>query len=200
MYAQVFDADMAKMETFLGRASLEVGRMHPNEKKSITLKLRDVPTGSIALSCEFIPLGESHAHGDSALADEDSEGGLEDVLFDALPDDLPNSVLEGDDGQDHLLDEDHDHSGVWAWSPASRAIAGVSTPIVAPHVHQGSSGAHATGALQVTGIRLRNLKVQAATFSLFEGRAGCFVQCAVNNTVKRTKSVQVSENISTSTT
>jgi hypothetical protein len=127
---QVYDADMAKMETFLGRCTIDVARLPANEKKPFKLALRDVPTGSISVVCEYIPLGSDRPVGtggptEGARAEEsdtDSDCGEGDVLYDAYPDELGNAILLGDDLQDHLLDEDQDHSGVWSWSAPQSTV------------------------------------------------------------------------------
>jgi hypothetical protein len=339
---QVYDADMAKMETFLGRCTIDVARLPANEKKPFKLALRDVPTGSISVVCEYIPLGSDRPVGTGGPtegpraeeSDSDSDCCEGDVLYDAYPDELGNATLLGDDLQDHLLDEDQDHSGVWSWSapqstvpipirgaePSANASAGgsanaegngsanmsafttaattpakktatgkiafllvswqlrpaccyhrhqvygtssqivmstgrpcipctvcscllcccshisatlhytgngTSTPAAAQgtpqdsartpapsstpsqphsqpqrrpsagstsslfskHLHHGIGG-NSSGALQVSGIRLRNMKYRGT--GLFGGLVGCFVQCSVNNFVKRTKAETVS--------
>jgi hypothetical protein len=330
---------MAKMETFLGRCTIDVARLPANEKKPFKLALRDVPTGSISVVCEYIPLGSDRPAGTGGPAEgaraEESDGDSDccegDVLYDAYPEELGNATLLGDDLQDHLLDEDQDHSGVWSWSaphstvpipirgadpganvsvgesaegngsanmsafttaattPAKKTATGrfasclypgscrsaccyhrhqvygtssevvmssrpcipctvgscllcccshilttlhytgngVSTPAAAQstpqdsartpalsstptqphsqpqrrpsagstsslfskHLHHGISG-NSSGALQVSGIRLRNMKYRGT--GLFGGLVGCFVQCSVNNFVKRTKAETVS--------
>lgn len=246
---------MAKMETFLGRCTIDVARLPANEKKTLKLALRDVSSGTITVICEFIPLGVDHhqlqqqqqqlQQRKNSNGDDNADGEGEccdeaDVLYDAMPEGLQNATLEGDDEQDHLLDEDEDHAGIWAWS--SSAGLGVQTPIAhrsripstasaalqyhtpsihgarvgasvgdgartgsfsldralsqrsqaapSPHQHHGPhSHSVAAGALQVSGIRLRNLRVK--TTGLFSGRSACFVQCALNSTIKRTKPAQV---------
>lgn len=259
---QVYDADMAKMETFLGRCTIDVARLPANEKKSLRLALHDVSSGTISVVCEYIPLGsERAAEGTAEAEDSDSDYcGEGDILYDAFPDELGNEALQEDDLQDHLLDEDQDHSGVWAWSAPQATIpvpatgsngtadpsagsGNASTPARRPppgsqpatpaafttpvkgqeqspmpegtsgksakrgpssspstpatsftprvHTHPSSLGGSGnSGALQVTGIRLRNLKCRVG---LFGGQTSCFVQCAVNNFVKRTKPVSVSQ-------
>jgi hypothetical protein len=237
---------MAKMDTFLGRCAIDVARLPANEKKTLKMTLRDTSTGSIVVICEYIPLfsdahGHAHAPGAESVAGEDSCDEA-DVLYDALPDELGNSTLEGDDLQDHLLDEDQDPSGVWSWSapqdtattmtatdavadlPESPARAAGGKAVQTPAGHsrlpssmttprnssasqqppssssrsqhrpQQQSHSHqrggAVGALQVSSIRLRNLKTRASTF--FGGQASCFVRCSMNSIIKRTKAIQVS--------
>jgi hypothetical protein len=242
MISQVYDADMAKMDTFLGRCSIDVARLPANEKKTLKMTLRDTSSGSIVVVCEYIPLfSDAHAHAagaESVVGDDSCDEA--DVLYDALPDELGNSTLEGDDLQDHLLDEDQDPSGVWSWSapqatattaavsdafpdlpespargsagrvaqtpadtsrgaearlPSSLTTPRNATPQQPPSRTQPSSQQHqrgggAVGALQVSSIRLRNLKTRASTF--FGGQASCFVRCSMNSVIKRTKSIQVS--------
>jgi hypothetical protein len=73
--------------------------------------------------------------------------------------------------------------------PQRRPSAGSTSSLFSKHPHHGIGG-NSSGALQVSGIRLRNMKYRGT--GLFGGLVGCFVQCSVNNFVKRTKAETVS--------
>lgn len=218
LYLQVYDADIAQMETFLGKAQIDVSRLPANEKKQIRLVLRDVPTGSIVVECEYIPLvGEQTPHEAGARAGGGADD-REDVLYDLPAEHLGNDVLESDDQQDDLLDDDADGSGVWAWSdpqhPAGKT-AGQSSGHGSGHgagagerksqhgaqrserTHRGGTvGRHggAVGVLQVAGIQLRNLQLRAA--SLFSSAGACYVQCSMGHVQKRTRAIEVRPELS----
>lgn len=119
----MYDADLAQMETFLGRAQLDISRLPANHKKTISLTLRDVPNGSVTVECEYIPLvGDFQASAGAQDGVSDAGTVDRDVLYDMPAEQLGNDVLESDDRQDHLLDDEQDGEGVWAWTePRSEA-------------------------------------------------------------------------------
>lgn len=167
--------------------------------------LRDAPTGSIVVECEYIPL-----IGDQTAQQQEEEeesgkvggGGADDVLYDIPVTQLDsNAVLEDDDEHDDLLDDeeaDGDGAGVWSWSePKTQGGGGSGSGQQRKSEHAGEGGGVSTverhdgavGVLQVAGIQLRNLKPQAA--SLFSGAAVFYVQCSLGQVQKRTKAIEV---------
>jgi hypothetical protein len=67
-YISVFDADVAKMETLLGKSVLHLADLPPFEKISVVLQLSDASTGSIEVEYEYVPLSVAVSEEEKAAA------------------------------------------------------------------------------------------------------------------------------------
>lgn len=98
----VYDSDISRMNTLLGRSTVKLSSVPPNVKTNKTLLLADVDTGSIEVLLEYIPISAAGSSTKNALTEED------DVLFTLTKEALTDEMLLHDEETELLLEANTD--------------------------------------------------------------------------------------------